>query len=82
MAQDIRMPFARLLRDKQDELALAQAQWAKAARALTRMLADGALAIDQFDLHAFDAAAQDIRQATANIRPIQEEVQELKARLL
>lgn len=82
MSDDMRIQFARLLRDKQEELEACQDRWAKTARSITRMLSDGAAAIEQFDLSAFDAAAQDIRKATNDVAPLHEQAQELKARLL
>lgn len=82
MRDDIKLHFARLLKDKQEELEAAQDRWARTARSLTRMLADGAAAIDRFDLASFDAAVADLHKATNDVVPIHEQVQEIKARLV
>ena len=82
MAHDVKMAFARLLRDKQDELCQCKDRWAKTARSIIRMLMDGAAAIDRFDAAAFAAAVEDLHEATAAISPLEAEVTELKARLL
>ena len=82
MADDIRLEFARLLRDKQDELTACRDQWAKTARSIIRMLMDGAAAIDRFDSAAFAAAVEDLQQAATAIEPLEGQVKELRARLL
>ena len=82
MVDDVRLQFARLLRDKQDELTACKDRWARTARSITRMLMDGAVAIHQFDAAAFHAAVEDLTAATADIAPLEAEVRELKARLL
>lgn len=82
MVDDMRIHFARLLRDKQEELEACQDRWAKTARSLSRMLSDGAGAIERFDLSAFDAAAEDLRKATNDVAPVHGQAQELRARLL
>jgi len=76
------MTLARLLGDKQDELDAARDRWARCARSLTRQLVDGAVALDQFDLAAFGAAVEDLRDATNVVRPLVAEVRELKARIM
>lgn len=82
MTHDVRMQFARLLGDKQDELSEVRDRWAKTARSIIRMLMDGAAAFDRFDTTAFAAAVEDLYRATAAMEPLEAEVKELKARLL
>lgn len=81
MAQNIKMDFARLLRDKQQQLEAAQAAWAESARSIMRMLSDAVVDFDQFDFAAFDAAVDDLRRQTGAVRPLINETTELRNRL-
>ena len=82
MANDVKMEFARLLRDRQDELTACKDRWAKTARSIIRMLMDAAVDLGKFDTPAFNAAVEDLHRDTAAIAPLEEQVKELRARLL
>ena len=77
MPDDLKMDYARLLRDQEGDLKTAEAELGHTCRSLMRQLT----AMDEFDQRSFDLACEDLREQFPEVAGLRENIRKIRARL-